>query len=324
MKEITFLIAGSTIVVVTLCDFFYTTLSGNGAGFVTSTCSSLIHNFILLLEKKLGKKVLSVSGMVVTLSILIIWILSVWGGVFLVYSYDPDGIVTSSGESASLAERLYFSGYVLSTLGIGNVKPVTPLFEILTSCFSFFGFIFFTTSMAYLLSVSSAIIQKRSLALAIRNLGENPIEIVQALVGMKESIRYSQITNLQEMINLHSTYYQAYPALHYYHHSGNDVSFGVNLVALDEALSIVLSNNSNSLSKELQLLRGSLNDLLQHLESRYKHKSDEAPEINWNSYDLPDEINKGLIEDIGLKERRKTLSGLLSNENRSWKDVYGK
>ncbi|NJW55782.1 ion channel, partial [Salinimicrobium oceani] len=97
-------------------------------------------------SKFFGRKVFDYSGMIVNLAVLFVWILLVWLGLFLVYSYDPSAITNSDSRPANWVERLYYTGYVLSTLGLGNFKPTTPFFEILTSVFSFFGFIFFTSS----------------------------------------------------------------------------------------------------------------------------------------------------------------------------------
>src|SRR5690606_21164350 len=110
------------------------------------------------------------------LKVLSVWIILVWVGLFLVFTSNPEAIVNSDGIAANLWERLYFTGYVLSTLGMGNFYPTSPFFEILTSFFSFFGFIFFTSSITYFLSVSSALVKKRLLAKTINNLGKSPVD----------------------------------------------------------------------------------------------------------------------------------------------------
>lgn len=215
MKETFYLLAGILLLIIVGIDFFYTTLSGSGASFVTKSVSKLTHQLVLRAGKTF-RKVYSLSGMLVNLSVLAIWVFLAWLGLFLLFSFQPEAITNSKGIPATAVERLYFTGYVLSTLGIGDFKPITPFFEIVTSLFSFFGFVFFTTSMTYLLSISSAIINKRSLALAVRNLGESPDEIVRNLLNMETSFVYQQLSNLQHLIDQHSTYYQAYPVLHYY------------------------------------------------------------------------------------------------------------
>lgn len=324
MYNYTCLVAGVVILAIVYFDFFYTTLSGSGFTFLTRTCASVTHKIILLVAKVTGRKLLSISGMLVNLVILAMWILLVWAGLFLVYSFHPSGILNSNNEVATSIQRLYMSGYVLSTLGMGDVKPVTPFFEVITSFFSFFGFAFFTTSMTYLLSVSSAVIQKRSLALSIRNFGKNPLQTVNSLMYMDNNLRCYQLSNLQSMINRHSNFYQAYPVLHYYHHIGVDASLAVNVAVLDEALSIIMhSKGSSELGREVGSLRAALDDLLEHLKNRFEEETDYTPDINWASFDLPQGLaGNGFSTGDNLKQRRRVLGGLLRNEGRTWGEVY--
>ncbi|WP_160164087.1 potassium channel family protein [Nafulsella turpanensis] len=267
---------------------------------------------------------LNISGMAVNLSVLASWIFFIWLGLFLVYSFNPEGIVDSSGREATVVERIYFTGYVLSTLGIGNFKPTTPFFEILTSLFSFYGFVFFSTSMTYLLSVSSAVAHKWSLASSINSLGSNPSEIVNKFLKMDSSFSYQQISNLQQMIGQYSINYKTYPVFHYFHNADGEISIGTSIARLDEAVSIMLNNRKfDPIREELQMLRESLDQLFKNLKKRFRNKADEEPEINWYNLQLPEDLlMEGFSEDQTLPERRKILTGMLQNENRNWKNVY--
>ena len=324
MKEFLYLTIGIIILVLTFYDFFYTTLSGSGAGYLSKNCALYTHKLLLFVERKFSKKIFRISGMVVNLTILAVWVLLVWVGLFLVYSYQPEAITNSSGKVADAMDRLYYTGYVISTLGIGDYKPTSNSFEIITSLFSFFGFIFFSTSMTYLLSVSSAVVQKRSLASSIRNLGSNPVEIVERFQKMDTSFCYQQISNLQQLLNQYSTYYQAYPVLHFYHNEDPAVSAGVNVVNLDEAVSMMINNKKfESVQDELQVLRDSLNQFLKHIKSRFGQKAEKEPDINWYHSQLPEGLLKERFsDDSTLPERRKVLTSLLQNENRNWRNIY--
>lgn len=324
MEESIYLIVGIALLILALCDFFYTTLSGSGAAYISKPCATMVHKLVLLLEKKMGRKVLKISGLTVNLAVLSTWVLLIWLGLFLVYSSNSEAIVNSSGKEASAVERIYYTGYVLSTLGVGNFQPTTPIFEILTSLFSFFGFVFFSTSMTYLLSVSSAVVQKRSLALSIRSLGVTPAEIVKRLLELDLNFSFQQVSGLQQMVHQLSVYYQAYPVLHFYHNTDDASSLSVNLAALDEAISIMLNSSEFiSLHKELQSLRGSINLLLEHLKQRFGDKEGKNPDINWYKLPLPERVlQEGFSGNPDLSDRRKVLTSLLHNENRNWKDVY--
>lgn len=106
MEEFLYLAGGIILLVLTLYDFFYTTLSGSGAAFISKTCGFVIHQLMLFLERNISRKVFRFSGMMVNLSILTVWVLLVWLGLFLVFSYNPEAETNSSGRVASGVESV--------------------------------------------------------------------------------------------------------------------------------------------------------------------------------------------------------------------------
>jgi ABC-type multidrug transport system fused ATPase/permease subunit len=322
MNDILYLIFGSIILLATIYDFFFTTLSGSGEGFITHFVSQVSHTLIQLGVKIFGRKVYSISGMFVNLVVLGIWIVLVWTGLFLVFSSNPDAIVNSNNRVATSIERLYYTGYILSTLGIGNFKPLTPFFELLTSIFSFFGFVFFTTSMTYLISLSSGVIFKRTIALSINNLGETPDELAKSLMEKDSSYRYQKFSSLQEMIDRHYVNHQAYPILHYYGNTDIPSSFSLHLAILDEAINILLFKTLEKQDhKELLPLRSSIT----HFLKKMHQKASRYSIIEIDSYDnLPayDQKEGEYQEGITIEDRRKVLSNMLKNEGFGWNDVY--
>jgi hypothetical protein len=323
MEEYIYLISGSIILLLTIFDFFFTTLSGSGASFFTRFISMISHQLIQLGVKLAGRKVYSLSGMIVNLMVLASWVILVWLGLFLLFSSDPGAITNSNNRMASSIERLYFTGYVLSTLGIGNFKPTTPFFELLTSLFSFFGFVFFTTSMTYLISVSSAVINKRTMALSIHSLGDTPKELVKNLMEKDSSFAYQKISTLQEMIQRHYVNHQAYPVLHYYSTSDVASSISISLAILDEALNIMLyAPKQNKYFNELTPLRSSLTKLLQKIQQKYTRSTDDNKH-SFRNVTFLNKIDETLfIEKIPLSQRREVLGKMLSSEGYNWKDVF--
>ena len=174
MNETICLIIGSVLLIAIIYDFFFTTLSISGAGFISRGISLLSYKIIQFCSRVIGRRAYSYSGLIVNLSIFFTWLIVVWIGLFFLYSSNPEAITNSQGRIANNIERLYFTGYVLSTLGMGNFYSTTNNLEVLSSIFSFFGFIFFTSSITYFLSVSSAVINKRTLARSIELFGKTP------------------------------------------------------------------------------------------------------------------------------------------------------
>lgn len=320
MTETLYLIIGIVLLLLVIIDFFYTTLSASGVGYLTKTVLSFAHRFIQLVVRFFGRGTYRFSGMIVNLLVLAIWIFVVWIGLFLVFSSNPGAVVDSDGGVANSWERLYYTGYTLSTLGMGDFNPTTPAFQILTSCFSFFGFIFFTSSMTYLISVSSAIIAKRTLARTIQNLGKNPEKIAEKFLELDTSYSYQQIMSIQEMLDNHVVNLQAYPVLHYYSHPKAKVSLSINFTRLDEAVSILLaSDKADYLHSELAPLRESLTHFLDHINENYSRKYFRQKQPP-TSLPLPYEI-RGANKDE-LQRRRRILGGFLKSESYNWEDVY--
>ena len=322
MQEYLYLLMGFFILLFTIYDFFYTTLSGSGAGFVAEKVSIFSDRIIQLLVKSFGRSVYKVHGLFVNLMVLVVWILLVWLGLFLVYSWNPEAITNSSGRPANTLERLYFTGYIISTLGIGNFIPISGFFEIITSVFSFFGFIFFTSSMTYFISVSSALVNKRTLAKSIFNLGKSPQEIADKFLSMQSSYSYQQLLNLQEMIDKHSINHHAYPVVHFYTEAKAKDCLSLNLTRLDEAISILIdSEEGGGLQQELEPVRSSLTNFLENLDESF---SDSLPTVK-NPADKSKFTYQGnVLKGEDLSKRRKVLEELFTSEGVTWEDVLGK
>jgi hypothetical protein len=318
----TLLILGFIVLLIAIHDFFYTTLSASGAGFVSENVAILSDSIIQFCVRTFGRKVYNYHGLFVNLMILFVWLLLIWLGLFLVYSSNPEAITNSSGRAAYNWERLYFTGYTLSTLGMGNFKPTSPFFELVTSCFSFFGFIFFTSSMTYFLSVSSAVVRKRTLAKGICNLGNNPQAVAKKILALDSSYSYQQIHDLQEKVDQHSVSHQAYPVVHFYSRSEEKDSFSINITRLDEALSILFySDKGQNLQEELELLRSSISNFLQNLDKNFSRSLPKVKDFQ-SGEDLPEGLTARNSQE--LVERRRILESLLKSEGFSWRQVVEK
>ena len=315
MTEVISLIAGLIILLAGISDFFFTTLSGSGAGFISKPVASASNQLVQKLSKIGGRKVFDFAGLTVNLVVLSVWILLLWFGLFLVFSYDPDSIVNSTDRPANWVERLYFTGYILSTLGLGNFQPVSGFFEILTSLFSFFGFIFFTSSMTYLISVSSAVTNKRLITRTINSLGQNPKEIVLKLQSLERSYYMQQLLSLQELVDRHIVNHQAYPVVHFFSNSRKEDCLSLNLARIDEGISLLLNEAEDK--EEIKLMRSSITNLLQHIDQNYGNTMSKTYEVE--SYpSMPGELSK---KSKDLEERRAILGGMLVSEGFHWRDV---
>lgn len=319
MNEILCLVIGFILLAFIIYDFFYTTLSTSGTGFISRGISKFSYKVIQFFAKIFGRGAYSYSGLIVNLSIFFTWIIVVWIGLFFLYSANPDAITNNQDRAANSIERLYFTGYVLSTLGMGNFYPTSIKMEVLSSIFSFFGFIFFTTSITYFLSVSSAVINKRTLARSIERLGKTPENIATKILEIDSAYAFQILSNCQTMLDKHVVNHQAYPVVYYYSHPEPAVCLGLNIARLDEAVSILISSEkANRIKEEVEILRGALTAYLNHLEKNYESslpKGEEAVPLQPLNYEITN------LDPADLSKRRKILRGILRSEGFEWDDI---
>ncbi|UVB76213.1 potassium channel family protein [Bacillus subtilis] len=119
-----YIIAGLLLLTAGMIDFLWTTLwLESGAGPITRCLSAWLWKGCRKISGD-HAKVLSMAGPLLLCLTLVIWISLFWGGWVLIYSSDPHSLMeTQSKEPASWSDRIYFSGYVMFTLGNGDLAP---------------------------------------------------------------------------------------------------------------------------------------------------------------------------------------------------------
>lgn len=240
--EIIFII-GIALIAMVATDLLLTTLQSGGAGFISGPVSALLWRLFLRLSGNDGSsKFLNYAGMLIVLKIIALWVFGLWGGFLLLYLTQPDSIVASiSGESADFWEKVYYSGFTLSTLGIGDFVPGNNLFRVITAFNSLSGLILITMALTYLIPLLSAVTFQRTLSAYIHSLGDSPIEILgNAWDGKSLSRLEPYLENLEEMILSYSEKHMAYPVVHYFHRNKPRFSAPLHLVRLKEALELAL------------------------------------------------------------------------------------
>ncbi|MCW9706236.1 ion channel [Fodinibius salsisoli] len=327
-----YLIAGIFIVFVTACDFFYTTVSFNGAGVLARSVSNGIATLFLWTNKKTSSRyMLKFSGMIHILAQVALWISLLWFGLFLIFMGSPDSVLHApTGTTASAINKFYFSGYVLSTLGNGQYIPNGGGWQVTVAAFSFAGFIFITTAMTYLMNLTSAVIHKRKLSLFISNLGETPEEILVNSYTGDGFERLTRVTpDLQQMINEHSQNHYAHPGVHYFYSVTRAESLSLNLANLDEALTILEHRIEKGKApiQDLIPLRDAIDKFLDTMEHHFirsfKIEETYALDISYlQEKGIP--LNVELSDELPIKKRRSQLTGLFQSTGWSWEHIYAR
>jgi hypothetical protein len=327
-------IIGVIIYLGIVIDILQTTLSMQGGGWLTSRFSHFFWKIFLMLSGKNGRsKFLAHTGYVLLISIVLTWVLLLWSSMVLILYGNPGSIINSTTKvPADFWEIVYYSGFTLSTLGIGDYIGGGDIWRILTTIYSFTGLILLTMSVTYFVPVLSACIDQRKLGISLSTLGSTPQEIVMnSWTGSDFSRLTSKADNISNSIIKYSQQHRAYPVIHYFHNNKTRYNVILQLTRLYEALIII----SNKVSEEDQPQKEDIKPLVVAFEnyletiSEVTHISlmNEAPP----AIEIRELLEKRLIEDDSNPELskdvvkdRRFFKTLLYKDGWTWDDVNAK
>lgn len=242
MMAVVLSIVGLSIVLFVTLDVLITTLTVGGAGPLTGRVASGLWWIALWIHnRRTSHQMLSTAGWVILLSLVVFWVFLTWFGWTLVFSASDSAVVLATNKSpASLWERIYFTGFTISTLGMGDYQPQGTFWQIATAVAAANGFFLVTLGVAYLLPVVSAATTKRSLAVYIASLGGTGDEILTRAWNGKDFGQLEQhLINLTPEIGGLGEIHLTYPILHYFHSVERSRAIVLSVVALDEALTLL-------------------------------------------------------------------------------------
>ena len=232
-------VAGAVLVMVAVLDATLTTLTaGTGAGPLTARVGRATWRALLTLARHRPGRLLSYGGPRVLLITVLTWVVLMWAGWFLIFlAAGPSIIDASSTQPASAAAVLYYAGFVVFTLGVGDIVAIDGTWQILTALASFVGLFLVTLAITYLISVVSAAVSRRALAQQIHALGSTGCEILLThWTGEGFSGELSSRLDPLRTQSLQTTeQHLAYPVLHFFH-AGESSSAPRAMAALDDVL----------------------------------------------------------------------------------------
>jgi hypothetical protein len=268
-----------------MLDALWTTLSMTGGGPLSTGLARGLWRSVHDLRHWTGAsstRLLQLAGPGILLSSLLLWIVLLWVGWTLLFSAAPDAVrALQTGSPASLAGRVYFTGYTLFTLGIGNYVPAPGRWEIATAVASLNGLFLITLSITYLVAVLSAATRKHQLATVIATLGCTPHDIVRRTWSGEALASFrTHLAQLVPMIEMHARSHLAYPVLHYFHSPDQRAAVSLRLAALDDALLLMehgLASGERPAEAALVPAREAIGDLLSTLHRAYIEPATSAP-----------------------------------------------
>ncbi|NNF58802.1 MAG: two pore domain potassium channel family protein [Rhodothermaceae bacterium] len=313
-------VLGSLVLLTVVVDIVWSTLSAAGGG---------------PLSRRLGRLVWVASGRfagagpLVLVATAVLWIGLLWAGWTLIFLAAPEAAVAaSSGEPADFWSRVYYAGYTVITLGLGDYVPSTPLWQQLAVLSAAAGLVFITLGVTYYTAVLSAAVQMQQLAAMVRALGDSPGAIVAgAWDGDGFNGMASVLTTLASHFALHARRHLAYPVLHYFRESDPQDAFAVQAARLGEALYLLdhaVAAEHRPPSGPLRLACGSLQDFLRTLHGSFVEPAEEAPPtpdlapLHAAGVPLASEVRLDAVRD-----ERRLLLALVRDSRYRWADVSG-
>jgi len=325
-------ILGIIILLITAIDLINTSLSVRGAGFITKRLSKTIWTVLLAIHKKTGAgKLLELGGAFILVAILINWLLLIWISASLLFISQPDSLMNVESNSATtILAKIFYTGYTLSTLGLGDIEPDGPFWDILTAILSFTGLILISIAITYLIPVVSGEIIKRRISVYITTLG---CSVEDILMNYWNGENFKELehpfTSLTGKIILHAQNHKAYSVLHFFHSSDKKEAFALNLTNLDEVLTILLHGIPAAQQPSFNVLMGlrrAITSYLITLPEAFITPGNETPP----QPELSALENKGIQLIQGktlslayekIESRRRLLLSLIKDDGWNWNDL---
>ena len=328
MADLVLVLLGLLLVAGGLLDATVTTLAaGQGGGPLTRRLGQWVWRGLRSVARSERSPVLAYGGMSVLLVTVLTWVVLTWSGWLLVFA-GPDRAVVdaTTGAPADLAARVYYAGFVVITLGTGDVVPGSGTWQVLSAVAAFLGLFLVTLSITYLVSVVSAAVARRALARSISLSGETGADLV--LLHIEPDGVTSQLSSLTQSIESQilqvTQQHLAYPVLHHFHASARTASAPCSLAVLDDALLLLACG----LAPEVRPDRDVLTRLRRALEHYAETVGGDA-----EAHELPPLPSLAPLREAGLPtvddatfareaqahdERRRRLARLVSADAWSW------
>lgn len=239
-------------------------------------------------------------------------------------------VSSPGGTPANTASRFYFAGFTLITLGIGDYKPQGAPWQVATVLASTLGFFIVTLSITYLLSVLSAVVQKRQTASYLASLGLTPSDLItHHWEGESFDDLVSHRSTLMSLIGTSAQQHLAYPVLHYFHSASPRTALALRITALDEAMSYlsygVVSGKQSA--KQLHPLREEVAEFLRSLDAVLFDPANRVPPLpplsplrSGGLQTAEEEEFRHAMKELGT--RRALLLALVERDGWNWQQVY--
>lgn len=207
-------VAGISVFAVTAADIVGSLLGDEGdGGVVTGRLARLVWRGLGGRRRRGRHRSSHLVGRLIVLSIPVSWLVAMWIAWTLVFTAGTDNVVASDDQDpASTADKAYYVGYLLVTLGNGEFQPSGRGWQFASVAASATGFAVLTLGVTFIVPIVQAATTRRRTAALIATLGTTTEELREALASSTVDIEAlsRQIVTLTEE-------HGAFPVLHFLH-----------------------------------------------------------------------------------------------------------
>lgn len=330
-------LVGAALVLLALVDVFMTVLyARSGTGLLTPHLNKAMWFALKAAapqRQPVRDAVLSFAGPLIMVATAALWILLLLVGFALVtWPALGSSIQASSGPTPTdFVAAIYYSGYSLTTLGTGDLVPQSSGFRLLMTIEAIVGFSILTLTLAYFMSVYSALIRRNTLAQALHLLsgGTGDAAELIARLGPEGSFDDSRSLLAQlaiRVLNLLEAHH-SYPVLHYFRmHQRRYAMARLAFVTMDTAtlLRTALGDEHQLLaqSASVDLLRGSGATLLEQTGNSFLRKGATNHEASKRSDEFDSRFQMAVerLERAGISTVQDRGSGqkAYADERQDW------
>lgn len=233
-------LAGGGLILLAISDIFLTVLyARSGVGLVSPRIHQHLWRAMVRLARGRSKRMqrlLSFGGPLMMVLSVVAWVaMLLFGSALIVWPLLGTHIQASDGPTPnSFAAALYFAGYSLTTLGMGDLVPKSDGLRLFTIFLGMLGFSVVTLSLTYFMSVYSALVRRNVVSQTLHHVsgGSGSSADVVAALGPGGTFDQgrSQITTIATGVLDIVESNEAYPVLQYFRM--NHARYGVARVAL--------------------------------------------------------------------------------------------
>ncbi|GAA0520195.1 potassium channel family protein [Deinococcus depolymerans] len=271
-------IPGALLVLAVLGDLIVTCLQ-SGEGRLSRAVHRPLYALLTALTRATGHRpLLSWSTPLLIMGTLTTWTVLCWLGWTLVFWSEPGSLLGSdSGQPATFAGTLYFVGYTISTLGLGEITAPQPFWRILTAVASINGFFLLTFAITFVVPIAQARGDRRRLALHLHRAGPGAQALILNAHTDHDRGLLSLTTDLHSMLNDVDAAHLTSPYLHRFHDHDRQDALDLHLPALGEALLILQGTLSGPCPQGLGRALASIDSLSRTFGQVHRHPDPPTP-----------------------------------------------